>query len=148
VVTLEGVPGLPPEKRVIAEYADLPGPVIEIRDDGSGMTREDLIEGWLRPATPRRARLKEQLREEREFAKRRGALAEYEALVQRLKDAHGGRLPIGEKGIGRLATHRLGRMLWLRTKTADDPWEWELKIDWNRFDSIGKQVLNLSDVEL
>ena len=113
VVTLEGAPGLPPEGRLLTEYAALPGPVIEIRDDGSGMTREDIRDGWLRPATSRRARVKERVRAEREAAKARGALPEYDALVHQLKDAHGGRLPIGEKGIGRLATHRLGQQLWL-----------------------------------
>src|SRR5258708_495006 len=64
-ITVEGVPGLKPEGRSSAEYKDLPGPIIEIRDDGYGMTHDVLVEGWLRPATPSRARVKEQLRAER-----------------------------------------------------------------------------------
>jgi signal transduction histidine kinase len=147
VVTLDGVPGLEPTDRQLPEYAALDGPVIEIRDDGSGMSREDIVEGWLRPATVRRARVKEQLKAERAAAAERGTLKAYNALVARLKDAHGGRLPLGEKGIGRLATHRLGRFLWLRTKIADEPFEWELRIDWNAFDAGGEQR-DLDAVEL
>src|SRR5258708_22408245 len=141
-VTVEGAPGLKPEARSAAEYQDLPGPIIEIRDDGSGMTHDVLVGGWLRPATPSRARVKERLRAEREAAAKRGSLASFEALVNELKEAHGGRLPLGEKGIGRLATHRLGRFLWLRTKTVDDPFEWELKIPWSLFDSLGDAPLD------
>ena len=65
VVTLEGVPGLPPEERLLGEYAALTGPIIEIRDDGSGMTRDDIIQGWLRPATSKRARIKSVIRAKR-----------------------------------------------------------------------------------
>jgi signal transduction histidine kinase len=147
-VTIEGVPGLRPEARSLAEYKDLSGPIIEIRDDGSGMTHEVLLNGWLRPATPSRARIKEQLRAEREAAEKRGSVASFDALVDELKEAHGGRLPLGEKGIGRLATHRLGQFLWLRTKTADDPLEWELKIPWSKFDSLGQLPVNLDSVQL
>ena len=147
-VTVEGVPGLKPQARSAAEYRDLPGPIIEIRDDGSGMTHDVLVGGWLRPATPSRARVKERLRAEREAAAKRGSLASFEALVDELKEAHGGRLPLGEKGIGRLATHRLGSFLWLRTKTAVDPFEWELRIPWSKFDSLGDTPVNLDSVEL
>ena len=146
VVTLEGVPGLPPEERLLGEYAALTGPIIEIRDDGSGMTRDDIIQGWLRPATSKRARIKSVIRAKRKEALERGSLNEFDALVDKLKEAHGGRLPLGEKGIGRLATHRLGRLLWLRTKTADDSMEWELRIEWDRFDDF--TGLDLSDVKL
>ncbi len=147
-VTIEGVPGLKPEARSASEYQALPGPIIEIRDNGSGMTHDALVGGWLRPATPSRARIKERLRAEREAAAKRGDLASFDALVDELKEAHGGRLPLGEKGIGRLATHRLGRFLWLRTKTVNDPLEWELRIPWSKFDSLGDAPVDLDSVEL
>jgi signal transduction histidine kinase len=147
VVTLEGVPGLAGSRR-LDEYKELPGPIIEVRDNGDGMSHDDLVDGWLRPATSRRARVKERLRMEREAAGKRGSLKTFNALVDQLREAHGGRLPLGEKGIGRLATHRLGRALWLRTKTADDALEWELKIEWSHFDALGSEPVDLADVEL
>jgi len=147
-VTIEGVPDLKPEARSVPEYKDLPGPIIEIRDDGSGMTHDALLNGWLRPATPSRAQIKERLRAEREAAEKRGSVASFDALVDELKEAHNGRLPLGEKGVGRLATHRLGLFLWLRTKTAEDPLEWELKIPWSKFDSLAQLPVNLDSVEL
>ena len=147
IVTIEGVPGVEPQTRALQDYAHLPGPVIEIRDDGTGMDREDIVTGWLRPATPRRARVKERLREERRRAINQGTIAEYEALVEALRREQG-RLPLGEKGIGRLATHRLGKHLWLRTKTKEDPLEWELNIDWSKFDGTGDKAIDLSAVKL
>jgi len=148
VVTLEGAPDVAPNTRTKKDYESLPGPIIEVADDGSGMSHDDLVAGWLRPATARRARIKERLRIEREAAEQRGSLKTFDALVDRLKEAHGGRLPLGEKGIGRLAAHRLGRFLWLRTKTKHDPFEWELKIDWNHFESLGDTPVDLDKVEL
>src|SRR5229473_2863341 len=147
-VTIEGVPGLKHESRSIAEYRDLPGPIIEIRDDGSGMTHQALVQGWLRPATQIRGYVKERLRAERDAAGKRGSLASFDALVDELKEAHGGRLPLGEKGIGRLATHRLGQFLWLRTKTAEDPFEWELRIPWSKYDSLSDSHVDLDSIEL
>lgn len=148
VVTIEGVPGMPPETRSLAAYASFAGPIVEVRDDGVGMSRDDLINGWLRPATRSRSEVKARLNKERLHAERRGSLEEYSDLVEALKREHGGRLPLGEKGVGRLATHRLGRHLWLRTKTAGDPLEWELRIDWNAFDDVDSGPKDLSSVEL
>ena len=54
----------------------------------------------------------------------------------------------GEKGVGRLATHRLGQHLWLRTKTKTDPLEWDLKIDWTLFESSDGKPIDLSAVPL
>ena len=89
-VHVEGVPGLAPTSRRLTEYAELPGPIIEISDDGAGMSRDDLIAGWLRPASSRRARAKERIRNERVAATQRNSVREYNALVRHLKDAHGG----------------------------------------------------------
>ena len=147
-VALDGVPGLEPDAEIQANNPTLPGPVITISDNGSGMSRDDLVNGWLRPATPRRAQIKERLRVEQLAADERGSRRAYDALVEQLREAHGGRLPLGEKGVGRLATHRLGRFLWLRTKTKEDPLEWELKIDWADFDQFGDAPINLDRVDL
>jgi len=98
------------------------------------MDENTIINGWLRPATRLKTSVKEKLKEERKEADLRGTRAEYESLVDALKKEHGGRIPLGEKGVGRFATHRLGKYLILYTKTEDDPLEWVLSIDWDKFD--------------
>lgn len=45
-----------------------------------------------------------------------------------------GRIPLGEKGIGRLSIHKLGNRINLISKTENDP-EVELLIDWNSLNS-------------
>ena len=148
VVTIEGVPTLEPQTRTLSDYEHLNGPIIEVRDNGSGMTRDDIVNGWLRPATSSRGRIKDRLKKERDRAIDQGSLDSYSALVETLRREHGGRLPLGEKGVGRLATHRLGQHLWLRTKTKNDPLEWDLKIEWTLFESPENTQIDLSAVPL
>ena len=148
IVTIDGVPTLDPATRVLSAYEHLDGPIIEVRDNGSGMTRDDIVDGWLRPATSSRAQVKDRLKKERDRAIAQGTLDSYGALVDTLRREHGGRLPLGEKGVGRLATHRLGQHLWLRTKTKNDPLEWDLKIDWTLFESPDGTPIDLSAVPL
>lgn len=147
-VKIAKVPGLSRVTQLDLDDSELEGPVLEIRDDGSGMNHEQLVSGWLRPATTSRSRVKEKLRTGRAEVDQGGSPAAYAALTDSLRAAHGGRIPLGEKGIGRLATHRLGRKLWLRTKTQDDPREWELQIDWSEFDRIGETPRDLSSIQL
>src|SRR5579862_733640 len=64
---------------------------IVIVDNGSGMDREIILGRWFEPATGEK---------EREKLRR-----------QRSPKYH--RLPLGEKGVGRFAAHRLGRQLLL-----------------------------------
>ncbi len=47
---------------------------------------------------------------------------------------------------GRFAAHRLGRYLWLRTKTKTSPYELELRIDWDEFDAVTENPRDLSRV--
>ncbi len=51
-----------------------------------------------------------------------------------------GRIPLGEKGIGRLGIHKLGNKITLVSKTKNDN-EVELKIDWNQL----KSAKNIDD---
>ena len=133
---------------MLADYAHLKGPIIEVRDNGTGMTRHHIVEAWLRPATSSRAKIKDRLKTERAKAVKQGTLDEYAALVDTLRREHGGRLPLGEKGVGRLATHRLGQHLWLRTRPKNDPLEWALKIDWTLFESPDGTPIDLSSIPL
>ena len=110
-IWIEKVPNMPEAPISDPEIANLSGPVITILDSGSGMDKNTIINGWLRPATRIKTSVKDQLKNERKKADLRGTRSEYERLVSTLKKEHGGRLPLGEKGVGRFATHRLGRYL-------------------------------------
>jgi len=128
------------------EFGVYQGPVIVVEDDGVGMTQDVIRNGWLRPASPIKTRIKEKLRKERAKALEKGNLGSYDALLKQIKKEHGGRIPLGEKGVGRFATHRLGRFLELRTKTKDMPYELVLKIDWDKFDNLTEQFVNLNSI--
>lgn len=84
---------------------------IVVADDGVGMTLDDLMTKWLSPAVDHKDRQKHK--------------GERTAR---------GRLPIGEKGVGRFAVHHLGRHLSMVTRAADGD-ELFLEIDWDRFDA-------------
>lgn len=146
-VRIENIPGMGElfSKTSNWEYPNLPGPVIIIEDDGHGMSQETIEQGWLRPASTLKTRIKERLKRERDNAKRMGNLGAYDALIKELKRENG-RIPLGEKGVGRFATHRLGRFLELRTKTSDLQYELVLKIDWDQFDKITNQPINLNSI--
>lgn len=127
-------------------FKDLPGPVIIIEDDGMGMDKETIENGWLRPASTLKTQTKDILKIEKEKAAQSGKLKTYEAIIAELKEQHGGRIPLGEKGVGRFATHRLGRHVIIKTKTIEIDYEYILKIDWNRFDYYEKEKMNLEEV--
>ncbi|MDP8942556.1 MAG: ATP-binding protein [Actinomycetota bacterium] len=80
------------------------GGVLEVEDDGSGMTLEDLRGGWMRISTA---------------GKERESVS---PLYRRTR--------AGRKGIGRFATETLGRRLILRTTTPDQPWALVVEFDW------------------
>lgn len=80
-----------------------------IEDDGTGMTREELIAGFLRLAST----LKVSEPRSRLFGRQRA----------------------GRKGIGRFSTQRLGQVLRLRTWTDDTSPGIELVVDWRKFES-------------
>jgi hypothetical protein len=98
----------------VVELKDLADPdraSIVVADNGLGMTLDDLMTKWLSPAV-----------DHKDHKKRQG-----ERTAR-------GRLPIGEKGVGRFAVHHLGRRLSMVTKAADGD-ELLLEIDWDRFDA-------------
>jgi signal transduction histidine kinase len=147
-VWIEKVPGLPDAPLSDPTITDLPGPVITVSDNGSGMNENIIRNGWMRPATRLKTSIKEQLKKERLEADKRGTRAQYERLVKTLKKEHFGRLPLGEKGVGRFATHRLGRYLELVTKTHDEGEEWVLRIDWEDFNPKDDKPHDLDKIEI
>jgi len=98
---------------VTVELLNLDDPdrtTVFITDNGCGMSLEDVTGKWLSPAVDHKERSKR--------AQLRTPL---------------GRLPIGEKGVGRFAAHQMGRRLELVTRAKGQP-EVVLQLDWDEFD--------------
>jgi signal transduction histidine kinase len=83
------------------------GAALQIIDNGTGMTRDELVEGYLR-------------------------LASY-LKIRSPKSPVYGRQRAGSKGIGRFATQRLGDRLTLTTRSASTPIGMRLDVDWTHF---------------
>ena len=84
-------------------------PKIHVRDDGQGMSLDTIRDVWLVPGDDYRE-------------------------VQRNADIRSpnfGRLPLGEKGLGRFAVHKLGDRIEMVTRTAGRK-ECVVRIDWSR----------------
>lgn len=86
------------------------GGVIEIRDDGSGMTVEVLSDAWFQPATT---------------SKRPGG---------RKRRTPRGRYPLGEKGVGRFAADKLGARLELVSCADGESREVRTWLSWDAFE--------------
>ena len=148
-VRIEKVKSIPQVDSSNYEFNQYEGPVIVIEDDGVGMTREIIEDGWLRPATSLKTNVKEKLKKEKEKAFAEGKLSYYEAIITQLKNEYKGRIPIGEKGVGRFATHRLGRNLIITTKTSEVEYELVLKINWDDFNpNYENTLVDLSSVSV
>ena len=95
------------EVLVTLDLDSMPEPKITVIDDGEGMTLDLLRSVWLVPGNDHR-------REQR--------------MADRRTPRHG-RLPLGEKGLGRFAVHKLGHWITLTTR-ADGSDECVVDIDW------------------
>jgi signal transduction histidine kinase len=84
-----------------------PSAALEVRDNGSGMTRRELIHGFMRLAS--------------------------DLKVQSPRSPRFGRRRAGRKGIGRFAAQRLGDRLVLTTRTEAAPAALRLDVDWRQF---------------
>ena len=135
-----------PSGAVDYQFPNLQGPVIVVEDNGTGMTKDIIENGWLRPASTIKTDVKEKLKLERTKAEKEGTLAVYDTLLKKLKEANNGRIPLGEKGVGRFATHRLGKYLILKTKVSYLDYEYVLEINWDNFDEINGTLLNLNSI--
>ncbi|MGU3663953.1 ATP-binding protein [Methylobacterium sp. A49B] len=96
---------------------------IAVRDTGHGMNLDDLNEVYLTVGT--RSRLRDKA----------------------LPRAAGSRPPLGEKGVGRLSTMRLGESLLVETSKAGEKDTSELFIDWNAFSHASDAMLEDVHVE-
>ena len=84
---------------------------IVIQDDGEGMSYETLVNVWLEIGTDYKEKQSQ------------------DTQTRRTKKFN--RMRLGEKGIGRLGVHRLGRQIELVTKIADSEIETVLSINWD-----------------
>lgn len=147
-VIIENVPNLTPVSTELYDYNEYDGPVIVIEDDGSGMTKEQIEMGWLRPASTIKTNVKERLKEEKKKATDEGKLEIFESFIEILKAEHKGRIPLGEKGVGRFATHRLGKKLILKSKIFENDYELVLKINWDDFNSEYGIIKDLDSIKI
>lgn len=91
-------------------------PSISVVDDGEGMSLKTLREIWLVPGDNHRQRQRTDLQRTRKY----------------------GRLPLGEKGLGRFAVHKLGNEISVVTRSTGKK-ECLVEIDWSSL--ISKQFL-------
>lgn len=90
--------------------ADAIGGTVRVEDDGVGMPLEEIQAGWL-------------------------VLGRSAKAGRRPTDL--GRLPVGDKGLGRLAALRMGSKATLVTRPKlESGLEYSLTIDWSRFDDV------------
>ena len=93
--------------RVILQNIGKPEASIVVEDDGDGMTLDIIRDIWLVPGHDHRARQRADMRRTRR-----------------------GRLPLGEKGVGRFAAHKLGNRIEVVTRAEQHP-ECVVSIDWD-----------------
>jgi signal transduction histidine kinase len=90
---------------------------ITIKDSGNGMTRQELLDGWLTVSNSWKKQYKTE---------------------GRLPPGHirPTRTPLGDKGLGRLGAQRLGDVLEVETRSKLEPNQaWRVVIPWREFDN-------------
>jgi len=95
---------------------------IIIRDNGTGMDTETFITKWMNPASGHK-----------------------EVQKNRKIRSNLGRLPLGEKGVGRFAAQQIGNKLTLISKNSIDKKILSAEINWEEFDTADK---DLSEVNI
>ena len=98
---------------------------IIVSDGGTGMDMETVTNVWLEPGTEFRA----------------------EQCAEGRRSRHHHRLPLGEKGVGRFAAHKLGRAITLITRKAGKP-EVVVEINWDQFESpkyLSEVAVNITE---
>ncbi|MBC5842628.1 sensor histidine kinase [Flavobacterium sp. F-380] len=101
------------------DIEDLSKAVIIIEDDGIGMTSEILEDVWLEPGSDFRKPINKET-----------------GLRQIIKSSVFGRIPMGEKGVGRFAVHKLGSEIFLVTRPL------LIKFKENRSEILSSELAN------
>lgn len=97
-------------KIIMSNVAEQDKGMIVVEDSGSGMDFETVTNVWLEPGTDYRAQQRENYQRTPVY----------------------GRFPLGEKGVGRFAAHKLGKQVKLITRKKNSP-EVVVEIDWDEF---------------
>ncbi len=110
-------------KKVTVEFKNLQNKdkkkhQIIISDDGTGMSKEDILQKWLNLAYS----------------------------IKRVQNAQNNRLQAGNKGIGRFSCDRLGTKLDIYTK--QDSIAYHLKINWEDFENIEDYSVQINKVPM
>ncbi len=84
---------------------------IEIKDNGIGMNLHTIVNGWLTISNSPKKKMKK----------------------ENLTTSKFNRIPLGEKGLGRLSVQKLGSKVTLVTKEKEDCFETEITIPWAEF---------------
>jgi len=87
------------------------GGEIKIIDNGSGMSKDTVLNVWFEPGTEHRLKQRDDGERTPKFK----------------------RIPLGEKGIGRFAAHKLGDVVELVTRAEKNEKETVVTVDWNKF---------------
>lgn len=96
---------------------------ILIEDNGDGMTRDEIVSGWLTIS----------------ISKKR-------AMKLNGVTTQKGRTPLGEKGLGRLSTQRLANKIEIITNHDEEPSAYHVYFNWNDFTE--ETLLSKVDVEI
>jgi signal transduction histidine kinase/anti-sigma regulatory factor (Ser/Thr protein kinase) len=94
----------------LKNVSDRTNGLVVIEDDGCGMGWNDIVNIWLEPGTDHR----------------------HQQKTKGIRTTKFNRLPLGEKGVGRFAAHKLGKIIRLISRKVDSP-EVVVEIDWNDF---------------
>ena len=106
------------EVNLIFENAWYPGGMLTIEDNGTGMTRDQLINGFMR-------------------------LSSSDKIHNPISFKYN-RTRAGRKGIGRFATQRLGSKLTIFTHTSQSDYSIKISINWDEFET-DKDLLSISN---
>lgn len=96
----------------LENVTDIENGRILIKDNGSGMSLDTVLNAWLQPGTENKKKLREKIGRSRVF----------------------NRPILGEKGVGRFAAQKLGSLISLTTRSQDDELETIVEIDWRDFE--------------
>jgi len=107
---------------ILMSGLNTPNGKIVIRDDGTGMDLETFLNNWMNPASGHKQQQKDK--------------------QQRTKL---GRLPLGEKGVGRFAAQQIGNHLRLISKMSNVVDELCVDINWSAFEDHSK---DLSEIKI